>query len=303
MRPGPTSPSVPGGRRRALPLAAAAARALRRRRGVPRPRRRLALRQVDELEGIDDDRLRAALQSDAAVSAWTSSSPTPPRSARRSHRTWRASSRRIAARSSERPLAQELAAPPEAAQLLDVRAAPLHLAGHRPGAVNVPVSGSSFATKAGFVLDARGRCASSPRPSTRPGAIRGLHSVAFFDIPGYVLGGGDERTDAVDVDELEELIAAGVTVIDVREEDEREAGTSPAASTFPTGSLDRRRRPSRRQPGGHDLRERRAGRDRRQRPPRPWLRRAARRRRRPRRVAPPWRRRRDRSRLRAPDPP
>ena len=67
-------------------------------------------------------------------------------------------------------------------------------------------------------------------------AVRGLHSVAFFDIAGYVLGGGDETTDAVDVDELEELIAAGVTVIDVREEDEREAGTIPAASAFPTGS-------------------------------------------------------------------
>ena len=48
------------------------------------------------------------------------------------------------------PLAQELAAPPEQAQLLDVRPASAHLAGHRPGAINVPVSGSSFATKAGI---------------------------------------------------------------------------------------------------------------------------------------------------------
>ena len=29
-----------------------------------------------------------------------------------------------------------------------------HLAGHRPGAINVPVAGTSFSTKAGFVLDA-----------------------------------------------------------------------------------------------------------------------------------------------------
>ena len=50
------------GRRGALPLAAPAARAARRRRGLPRPRRRLALRQGDELEGVDDDRLRAPLQ-------------------------------------------------------------------------------------------------------------------------------------------------------------------------------------------------------------------------------------------------
>ena len=37
-----------------------------RRRGLPRPRRRLALRQGDELEGVVDDRLRAALQRRAA---------------------------------------------------------------------------------------------------------------------------------------------------------------------------------------------------------------------------------------------
>ena len=52
------------------------------------------------------------------------------------------------------PLVQELAAPPDGAQLLDVRPCRDHLAGHRHGAVNVPVAGSSFSTKAGFVLDA-----------------------------------------------------------------------------------------------------------------------------------------------------
>ena len=51
-----------GGRRGSLPLAAAPARARRRCRGLPRPRRRLAVRQGDELEGVLDDRLRAALQ-------------------------------------------------------------------------------------------------------------------------------------------------------------------------------------------------------------------------------------------------
>ena len=140
------------------------------------------------------------------------------------------------------PLALELAAPPEGAQLLDVRPVPLHLAGHRPGAVNVPVSGSSFATKSGFVLDAaRPVCVLAETFEEAQGAIRGLHSVAFFDIPGYVLGGGDETTDAVDVDELEELIAAGVTVIDVREDDEHDAGTIPGSLGIPyrlVGSAD-----------------------------------------------------------------
>ena len=98
----------------------------------------------------------------------------------------------------------------------------------------MPVSGSSFATKAGFVLDAaRPVCVLAETFEEAQRAIRGLHSVAFFDIPGYVLGGGDERTEPVGVDELEELIAAGVTVIDVREEDERETGTIPGSLGIP----------------------------------------------------------------------
>ena len=80
-----------------------------------------------------------------------------------------------------------------------MRPVALHLAGHRPGAVNVPVSGSSFATKSGFVLDAaRPVCVLAETFEEAQRAIRGLHSVAFFDIPGYVLGGGEELTDAVD---------------------------------------------------------------------------------------------------------
>src|SRR6478672_10432091 len=38
-------------------------------------------------------------------------------------------------------------------QLLDVRTADAHVTGHAPGAVNVPLDGSSVGTKAGFVLD------------------------------------------------------------------------------------------------------------------------------------------------------
>src|SRR5262249_4023299 len=36
--------------------------------------------------------------------------------------------------------------------VLDVRAAPAYAAGHVPGALNVPVSGGSFGTRAGFLL-------------------------------------------------------------------------------------------------------------------------------------------------------
>ena len=131
-------------------------------------------------------------------------------------------------------LPQELAAPPEDTQLLDVRAIHTHLAGHRPGAVNVPVSGTSFSTKAGFVLDAEQPvCVLAETFEEANQAIRGLHSVAFFEIVGYVLGGGDERTEAVSVDELTELIAAGAEVIDVRERDDRDTGYIPGSRNVP----------------------------------------------------------------------
>jgi len=132
------------------------------------------------------------------------------------------------------PFAQELAQPPEGAQLLDVRMVSSHLAGHRPGAISVPVSGTSFATKAGFVLDAaQPVCVLAESFDEAQRAIRGLHSVAFFDIAGYLLGGGDERTDAVTVDELQALIASGVEVIDVREKDDRDTGYIPGSRNVP----------------------------------------------------------------------
>jgi hydroxyacylglutathione hydrolase len=129
---------------------------------------------------------------------------------------------------------QELATPPEGVQRLDVRAVNAHLAGHRPGAISVPVSGTSFATKAGFVLDAGAPvCVLAETADEAQRAISGLHSVAIFDLAGYVLGGGDERTDAVTIDELEALVTAGAEVIDVREKDDRDTGYIPGSRNVP----------------------------------------------------------------------
>jgi hydroxyacylglutathione hydrolase len=128
----------------------------------------------------------------------------------------------------------ELAAPPAETQLLDARTAEAHLAGHRPGAVNVPVTGSSFGTKAGFVLDAsRPVTVLAATADEAQRAVRGLHAVALLDLAGFVLGGGDERTDPVDLDELEQLLQAGTEVIDVREKDERDAGYIPGSRNVP----------------------------------------------------------------------
>jgi rhodanese-related sulfurtransferase len=48
-----------------------------------------------------------------------------------------------------------------------------------------------------------------------------------------VLGGGPETTATVTVDELEELIDAGATVLDVREHDERDEGYIPGSRNVP----------------------------------------------------------------------
>ena len=132
------------------------------------------------------------------------------------------------------PAPAGLPLPAPESQLLDVRPVPDHLAGHLPGAISVPVSGTSFSTKAGFVLDfstpvtiVAAEAAEAER------AVRGLHSVAFLDIAGYVLGAGPEITQQATIDELEGLIDAGATIVDVREHDERDEGYIPGSRNVP----------------------------------------------------------------------
>ena len=128
----------------------------------------------------------------------------------------------------------ELPLPASDSQLLDVRPVPDHLAGHAPGAVSVPVSGTSFSTKAGFVLDASTPVTVLATDAAEAGrAVRGLHSVAFLDIAGYVLGAGPEVTQQATIDELEGLIDAGAMVVDVREHDERDEGYIPGSRNIP----------------------------------------------------------------------
>jgi hydroxyacylglutathione hydrolase len=97
------------------------------------------------------------------------------------------------------------------------------------------VSGTAFATKAGFVLDAaRPVCVLAATAEEARQAVEGLHSVAFFDIAGYVLGGGgDEQTQVATIDELEMLIANGAEVLDVREKDDRDTGYVPGSRNIP----------------------------------------------------------------------
>ena len=118
--------------------------------------------------------------------------------------------------------------------MLDVRPAPDYLAGHVHAALSVPVSGSSFATKAGFLLDADGRVvvqAATANEAQR--AVRSLQAIGFLDLDGYVLGAGPERIEPVDLDELDVLLEQGAELIDVRERDERDSGYIAGSRNIP----------------------------------------------------------------------
>ena len=132
------------------------------------------------------------------------------------------------------PVPDELPVPSEGAQVLDVRPVTAFAAGHHPGALNVPVSGTRFSTKAAFVLDhdrSTAVCATDVEEARV--AIRGLYSVGLLDITGYVLGGGTLTLDLVSVDQLDELLERGAELIDVREKDERDTGYIPGSRNIP----------------------------------------------------------------------
>jgi glyoxylase-like metal-dependent hydrolase (beta-lactamase superfamily II)/rhodanese-related sulfurtransferase len=120
------------------------------------------------------------------------------------------------------------------AVVLDVRPAPAFAEGHRPGAVNVPVSGSSFATKSAFVLPDRTVVIHATDENEAASAVRSLHAVGIFAVAGWQPGGGAERVDPVTLAELERLLASDeIEVLDVREADERDAGFIPGTDHMP----------------------------------------------------------------------
>src|SRR6266540_3175907 len=102
------------------------------------------------------------------------------------------------------PALERLEEPGEAT-ILDVRSTDAHAAGHVRGALNVPVSGSSFATRAGFVLDPDERIvlhAADEDEAER--AARGLCSVGFLELAGFVIEADTtDRLEPVELDELE----------------------------------------------------------------------------------------------------
>jgi hydroxyacylglutathione hydrolase len=122
------------------------------------------------------------------------------------------------------------------ATVLDVRPSGAHAAGHVHGAFNVPVSGSSFATRAGFILDPDERIVIHATDETEAQrAARGLRAVGFLDLAGYVTGvDAPEQLRPVELDELGRLLDEGdVQVVDVREKSERDEGYIPGTLHIP----------------------------------------------------------------------
>ena len=123
----------------------------------------------------------------------------------------------------------------DGATILDVRHADEFARGHVPGAINIP-TGGSFATKAGFVLGGDERVAlyASSEDEAQV-AARGLHAVGLFGVAGYLTGAEtSERLEPLTLDDLERMLDnGGVSLVDVREKDERDHGYIPESLHIP----------------------------------------------------------------------
>jgi hydroxyacylglutathione hydrolase len=135
------------------------------------------------------------------------------------------------------PPALEPVGSADGATVLDVRVPDAFVTGHVPGAINVPVAGSSFATRTGFLLRSDEHVVLYATSSDEAElAARRLHAVGFLDeIDGYLADAeATETLDPVYVEELEELLANGpVELIDVREKDEHDSGYIPGSRHIP----------------------------------------------------------------------
>jgi glyoxylase-like metal-dependent hydrolase (beta-lactamase superfamily II)/rhodanese-related sulfurtransferase len=124
---------------------------------------------------------------------------------------------------------------PEDGVVLDVRSADEFAAGHVPGALNVPVGGTSFATKAGFVLPLDRPIVLHGSVDEIDAAAAGLRAVGFLELAGFLTDvPATERLEPVALDEAERRLAAGeIELVDVREADERDRGYIPGSRHIP----------------------------------------------------------------------
>ena len=246
-------------------LVVAPRRAAAGRRGLPRSRGGLALRRQHEQRPLVDDRPRAR---DEPVALATATSRTSCSSRRRSRRPKPPTTARVVALNrgpwvAQPPDPSELAEPGEAT-VLDVRNFAEHAAGHLPGAINVPVYGGSFGTKAGFVLEAGEPVVlhAALRRSRRPTRRAMLWAVGILELEGFVAPAcsATETLATVRPDELKQLLEQRRGAGRRRARDDRAGLRLPprlAQHPVPPDSQARLRRARARAPGRDDLRERR----------------------------------------------
>ena len=125
---------------------------------------------------------------------------------------------------------------PAGATVLDVRRSEDFAAGHAAGALHVPVSGSSFGTRAAFVLPAGAPVLLHAATAEEAAlAAKRLHAVGYLELAGWRDGAdGTEPLGHVSIAELEGLVEAdAVQVLDVREADERDDGYIPGSRHVP----------------------------------------------------------------------
>jgi hydroxyacylglutathione hydrolase len=124
---------------------------------------------------------------------------------------------------------------PGDATVLDVRSAEEFARGHVHGAINIPVEGS-FATRAGFVLAGDEHVALYAGSESEAGrAARGLHAVGLFNVDGYLAGAdASESLEPLTLDDVQRMMSnGGISLVDVREKDERNHGYIPESKHIP----------------------------------------------------------------------
>jgi hydroxyacylglutathione hydrolase len=123
----------------------------------------------------------------------------------------------------------------EGATILDVRSAQAFADGHSHGAINVPVGGSQFPTRAAFVLDPDDQIILHGSQEEIERAARGLKAVGFLELGGYLAEAADTDTlQPIGLEEVEQLLAAGkIQLLDVREKQERDDGYIPESRHIP----------------------------------------------------------------------
>ena len=126
----------------------------------------------------------------------------------------------------------------DGAVVLDVRERHVFAQGHRPGAVNVPVHGTSFGTKSAFVLPERPVVLEAETEDDAQLAAERLYAVGRFGVAGWRGPGHGETLASLSVDTLERALANDeVQLIDVREKDERDHGFIPGSTHLPYRSV------------------------------------------------------------------